>query len=145
MPSLPGLSDLTRLLTAQTEALTSLPGTLAALNRNLRGLAEVMEATRSSLEALQRLAVRAEDILDDLEPPLRALAPQLTRVAGALENPDLADAARTLRDTQAKIAAIAASTERLTSLVDDAGDRLAALPGAALFSRTLRGRDVPPG
>lgn len=139
-----GLSGLGRLVAAQTEALASLPGTLVALNRNLRGLVEVLAAAKASLDAVQRVAERADGLLDDLEPSLRALTPQLARAAALLERPEVADAVATLRETQAKITAIASSTERITSIVDDAGGRLAALPGAALFNRTLRGRDVPP-
>ncbi|MHB8452469.1 MAG: hypothetical protein ACYDAQ_18750 [Mycobacteriales bacterium] len=146
MATLPGLSDLRKLVVAQTEYLLALPETLSALNRSVRSLAETIASTKDAVLALQRIAVRLDGLLDDLEPALRSLAPGISRVAALLDDPALGELLRGVRDTQARVAGIAASTERLTSLVDDAGGRLAALPGAALLARSLRGgKDGPLG
>jgi ABC-type transporter Mla subunit MlaD len=138
LPRLPGVTELTRAVSAQVELLAALPATLAALNRSVRGLADAVNASRESLLAVQRLAERGEALLDDLEPSLRRWAPQLDRLAALAEDPDLASVARTLRDTQVALSHIAGSTDRLSRLVDDAGGRLSGLPGGALLSRGWR-------
>ena len=47
-----------------------------------------------------------------------------------------------LRDTQQKVTSIATSTARMSSLIDETGSRLSALPGANLL---LRPRQPEPG
>jgi hypothetical protein len=47
-----------------------------------------------------------------------------------------------LRDTQQKVTSIASSTARMSSLIDETGSRLSALPGANLL---LRPRPAEPG
>jgi ABC-type transporter Mla subunit MlaD len=147
MVRLPRPSDLSRLpgagtVAAQLEALAGVPTSLAALNRGVRGLAEALESTRGSMLALQRVAERADSLLEDLEPPLRRLAPQLDRLADLAEDPELASLLRSLRDAQALLAQVTGSTDRLGRLVDDAGGRLSGLPGGSLLTRGLRSGSV---
>ncbi len=115
MPRLPTPTDVFKAAQAQTEAVLALPGLLIMLTQQVRALTE-------SLAALQRLAIRVDSIVDDLEPGLH-------RLAVALDNPavdgipetfrQISENAlpmiRQLRDTQARIATIADSTQRLTS------------------------------
>lgn len=167
MPRLPGPGDLLAVLATQAEALAALPATLTALNRSVRGLADTIGQARETVATVQRLAVRMDGMLDELEEPVRALSPGLTRLAAVLDDPavtalpetlrqaqaDVLPVLRGLRDTQVKVAGIAATTDRMVSLVD-AGGRLAGLPGAALLGlrRTSApdldgpaGRLLPPG
>lgn len=154
MPRLPGPGDLIGVLQTQAEALAALPATLAALNRSVRGLADTVGQARETVATVQRLATRMDGLLDELEEPVRALAPGLTRLAAVLDDPavatlpetllqaqaDVLPVLRGLRDTQVKVAGIATTTDRLVSLVD-AGGRLAGLPGAALLG--LRRANAP--
>ena len=156
MPRLPGLSDVIAVLQAQTEALAALPGTLVALNRSMRSLAGTIEQSGETFAAVQRVAVRAEGLLEDLEQPLRELAPALQRLSVLLSDPAIEAVPDTLRklsdealpviqglaETQVKVASIAASTERIMTFADDATARFQALPGASLLRRTPR-RDGP--
>jgi hypothetical protein len=156
VPRLPSLSDLVALLQAQTDALASLPRTLVALNRSVIGLSRSLEASREAFGAVQRVAVRLDRLLDDLDEPVRELGPGLRRLAVLLNDPvvdelpdtlrrlqdDLLPVVRNLRDTQQRLASIATSTDRITNLVDEAGARLGGLPASLLRRGGWRGADA---
>ena len=149
MARLPGIGDLIGVVQAQTEALAALPHTLSTLNRSVRGLADAVTQARDAVAAVQRLAVRADALFAELEEPVRELAPGLRRLAAVLDDPvidELPDTMRTMqadvlpvlrqfRETQEKIAGIAATTDQVMAMVDETGRRLSALPGASLLSR----------
>src|SRR3954468_3115300 len=146
MAKLPGVDgvfgSVMALLQAQTEALAALPGTVTALSNAARGLAETVQTMNS-------MVARIDGIVTELEEPLKALAPGMTRVATILDSPgvdeipatlkqvqsDILPVLRTLADTHERVAVIAGSTERLMSFVDDTSRTLAGLPGAALLGR----------
>jgi hypothetical protein len=114
----PPLRPLARALRAEAELALELPLTAVAVLRGLRTIAESAGEAREAVGRLNRLTVRLEALLDD---PAVSSLPQT--LGG-------------LRETQLKVAAIAASTERITSFIDDAGTRLGALPG--LLRRPFR-------
>lgn len=157
MPRLPGVSDLLGLLQQQSEALAALPATLVSLQRAVRGLSKSLEASRETITAVNRLVLRLDRLMDELEEPVRALAPGLNRLAAVLDDPivgelpatlrelqaDVLPVVRNLRETQAKVASIASSTERITTLVDDVGERIGTLPGASLLRRQWRAASEP--
>jgi ABC-type transporter Mla subunit MlaD len=134
-----GAGDALRAVLATAEdqvvAVVRLPSTA------LRAAEELRDAAR----ALRRVADRVDGVLDDVEEPVRALAPGLRRLAAVLDDPLVADAPETLaklrdevlpalrglRETQQRVASIAGSTDRISALIDETGGRLAALPGAA--------------
>jgi ABC-type transporter Mla subunit MlaD len=135
--------------TARTQAL--------ALAR-LPGVAvEAVEELRDAARSMRRVAERIDGILDDVEQPVRNLAPTLRRVARLLDDPIVAEAPetlirvrdellpalRTLRDTQQRVASIASSTDRITTLIDETSGRLAALPTAAALLMRRSSRTVP--
>jgi hypothetical protein len=107
---------------------------------------------------VQRLTIRMENVVQELEQPLLDLAPGITRLAHALDHPVIeelpesleklqADALpilRSMHETQMKVATIAASTERLVRLGDDMVTRIGHLPGAGLFGVAARRRPKPP-
>ena len=146
MARIPGIDGLVSLLQAQTEALAALPAAVASLPGAVRGLGELVGEARETLATVNRLAVRLDAMAEELEEPLRALAPGLSRLAVVLEDPvveelpdtlrkvqqDVLPVLRTLADTHERVAFIAGSTERIMSFVDEAS-RL--LPGAALLGR----------
>lgn len=125
--SFPSAQDLLKGAQAQAEAVLALPGLLVSLTNQVRALTEAMAT-------MQRLAARAEGLLDELEPGVRRVAkvlddPIIDEIPDSLREmqANLMPVMKQLRDTQAKVAAIADSTSRLASL-----------PGAALFGARSR-------
>jgi ABC-type transporter Mla subunit MlaD len=143
----------------QSEALAALPATVGALSSAVRGLADVVQESRETLAAVHRLAVRLDGLVEELEEPLRGLAPGMTRLATVLDDPvveelpdtlrkvqqDVLPVLRTLADTHERVAFIAGSTERIMTFVDETGRTLAGIPGAALLGRRNPGMRPGPG
>ena len=149
MARIPGLDGLLTVLQLQTEALAQLPTAVGALTGAVRQLGDVVSETRETLAAVHRLAVRMDAMAEELEEPLRALAPGLQRLAVVLDDPvveelpdtlrkiqgDVLPVLRTLADTHERVAFIAGSTERIMTFVDETSRTIAGLPGAALLGR----------
>jgi prophage DNA circulation protein len=146
MAKLPGIDgvfgSVMALLQAQTEALAALPGTVTSLSNAVRGLAD-------TVQTMNRMVTRIDGIVTELEEPLKALAPGMSRMAAILDSPgvdeipatlqqiqaDILPVLRTLADTHERVAFIAGSTERIMTFVDETSRTLAGLPGAALLGR----------
>ena len=149
MARIPGIDGLFAVLQAQTDALAALPSAVNTLTGAVRQLGDVVGEARETLAAVNRLAVRMDAMAEELEEPLRALAPGLQRLAVVLDDPvieelpdtmrkvqaDVLPVLRTLADTHERVAFIAGSTERIMTFVDDTSRTIAALPGAALLGR----------
>jgi ABC-type transporter Mla subunit MlaD len=149
MARIPGIDGLFAVLQAQTEALAALPGTITALNGAVRGLVDVAAQSRETVATMHRLATRMDSLVAELEEPMKALAPGLTRLAAVLDDPiveelpdtlrkvqeDVLPVLRTLADTHERVAFIAGSTERIMAFVDETGRTIAGIPGAALLGR----------
>lgn len=153
MAKIPGIDNVVTgvlaVLQAQTEALQALPGAVQSLSAAVRSLAEAAAAAKDTVTAANRLVVRMDNIVAELEKPLLALGPGMTRIAAVLDDPvigklpetlaqvqrDILPVLRTLSDTHERVAFIASSTERILGFVDDTGRTLAGLPGAALLGR----------
>jgi ABC-type transporter Mla subunit MlaD len=97
IPRIPGLSELLSLLQAQTEALAALPRTLSDLNGTVRELTEATTMARDTIASAQRTAERLEDLVEELEEPVRALRPGLERVGKVLDDPVVDTIPDTLR------------------------------------------------
>ena len=159
MARIPGIDGLFGILQAQTEALAALPSAVSALTGAVRSLSDLAHQARETVVTVNRLATRLDGLVEELEEPLRALAPGLSRLAIVLDDPvvedlpdtlrkvqaDVLPVLRTLADTHERVAFIAGSTERIMTFVDDTGRSLAGLPGAALLGRRGRGGRVVPG
>ena len=129
--------------------------TARLLGETARTAAETVRLARDTVQAAHRVTLRADVVLQELEGPLLALAPGLTRLARVLDDPvvdavpeavrrlqeDLLPALRTLAGAHERVASVAGSTERLMSFVDDTGRSLAGLPVAGLLGRR---RPAPP-
>jgi ABC-type transporter Mla subunit MlaD len=100
MPRIPGLSELLSLLQTQTEALAQLPRTLSDLNGTVRELTEATTMARDTIASAQRIAERLEDLVDELEEPVRALRPGIERVGRVLDDPVVDTVPDTLRRIQ---------------------------------------------
>lgn len=149
MARLPGIDGVFAVLQAQTEALAALPGAVFGLTGAVRGLVDAAGQARDTLTAVQRLTVRLDALVDELEEPVRALAPGLRRLAVVLDDPvvddlpdtlrrvqsDVLPVLRTLADTHERVAFIAGSTERIMTFVDETSRTIAGIPGAALLGR----------
>src|SRR4051794_21010167 len=97
MSMVPRVGDAIGLLRAQSEALVALPGTLLALNRSVRGLADAVAQAGDTVAAVQRLATRLDALVSELEKPVRDLAPGLQRLAAVLDDPVVDQVPDTLR------------------------------------------------
>ena len=158
MARIPGIDGLFAVLQAQTEALAQLPATVSALTGAVRGLADAAAQARETVVTVNRLATRLDGLVEELEEPLKALAPGLSRLAVVLDDPvveelpdtlrkvqaDVLPVLRTLADTHERVAFIAGSTERIMTFVDETSRTIAGLPGAALLGRR-RPVGRPPG
>jgi len=167
---IPGIDGAFALLQAQAAqnaaALAALPGAVTSLTAAVRSLGDTVTAARDTLAAVQRLVVRLDALAEELEEPVRALAPGLQRLAVVLDDPvvdelpatvravqaDVMPVLRTLADTHEKVAFIAGSTERIMTFVDETSRTIAGIPGAALLGRrrspgvrTVRTEVVPDG
>ena len=126
MPKLPGVSDVVDLLQTQTQALLAVPDAVRAV-------------VTLAVDA-QRVVRRVDSLLDDLEQPLRDLAPGLEKLARTLEGDEIDFIVRGVGETQRQVAAIAATTGRIMSLIDDVGTRMASLPMAPLLAARRRAK-----
>ncbi|HEU0130911.1 MAG TPA: hypothetical protein VFQ85_07975 [Mycobacteriales bacterium] len=115
MPKIPGPQDV-------VNALLGLPDTLRHVN-----------ALARDARALVR---RLDGLLDELEDPLRALAPGLTKLAVTLERDDLSTLLAEVNDTHRQVAAIAATTGRIVGVIDDVSARVSAFPLAGRLGRS---------
>ena len=97
MPRIPGLGELLGLLQTQTEALAQLPRTLSDLNGTVRELTAATTMARDTIASAQRTAERLENLVEELEEPVRALRPGLERVGRVLDDPVIDTVPDTLR------------------------------------------------
>ena len=143
---IPTVTDMVRLGVEQVEALAALPESLALLNRSLTSFA-------STVAQLDKLVKRLDRLTEPLEEPLTALAPRLNALVPLLDEEVLAQlpavldsvnrnavpALEVIGQTQAQVASIAASVDRLMHVMDDGLTRLSELPGAGLVNRLRTG------
>jgi ABC-type transporter Mla subunit MlaD len=97
MPRIPGLAELLGILQTQTGALAQLPRTLSDLNATVRELTDATTMAHATIASAQRIAERLEDLVDELEEPVRELKPGLQRVGRVLDDPAVDTVPDTLR------------------------------------------------
>ena len=136
MPRIPGLSELISILQTQTEALAQLPRTLSDLNGTVRELTEATTMARDTIASAQRIAERLEELVDELEEPVRALRPGIERVGKVLDDPavdtvpdtlrrineDLLPLIHGLRQAQARVGSVAGLLRRRPRDEDGSAD-----------------------
>ena len=124
MPKLPVVSDVLDLIQTQTQALLAVP--------------DAVRAVVSLAGDAQRVVRRVDGLLDELEGPLRELAPGLQKLARTLEGDEVDQIVTGINETQRQVAAIAATTGRIVNVIDDVGTRMAAFPMAPLLGARRR-------
>ena len=97
LPRIPGLAELLAQLQAQTDALAQLPRTMTELNGAVRELIAATTVASETIASAQRTAERLEDLVEELEEPVRALRPGLERVSKVLDDPVIDTVPDTLR------------------------------------------------
>ncbi len=153
---IPLLFRLIASLRARGVALAEMPFGLLRMNESMREMTNAVVSSTERLDHVERLVLRLDRLVGDLEEPLRSLAPGLTRLAKVLDDPtvdvlpetihrlsqDALPLVKGMRETQARMAVIAASTDRISSIVDETGSRIAGLaglvPGAGGLLRGFR-------
>jgi len=152
MPRVPGVSELVSQLQSQTEALAQLPLTVAALNSAVQGLIEAVTITRETAASAQRVSERLEEVIEELDEPVRALRPGLERAAKVLDDPVIDTVPETLRrlteDVVPLVHGLRDAQTRVGLVFNQAANasaRLAELPGAQLFRRRVRREDGEAG
>ena len=149
---IPTPGDLVKYGYEQIEALAQLPDSISLLNKSLTSFA-------STVSRLDKLVQRLDRLTEPLEGPLTALAPRLEALVPLLDEeviaslPAVLDAVKrnavpaleVIGQTQAQVASIASSVERLMHVMDDTFARLQDLPGMGLVNRLRAGteRDRP--
>lgn len=113
-PRVPSLGDALALLQAQTELMADLPATVLELQRAVRGLGEVVTTTRETMLATQRVAARLEEILDDIDGPVRNLRPGLEKLATVLDDPVIERIPATLTAVEQAVGPVAAGVQRVS-------------------------------
>ena len=113
-PRVPSLGDALALLQAQTELMADLPATVLELQRAVRGLGDVVATTRETMLATQRVAARLEEILDDIDGPVRNLRPGLEKLATVLDDPVIERIPATLTAVEQAVGPVAAGVQRVS-------------------------------
>jgi ABC-type transporter Mla subunit MlaD len=108
---------------AQVKALTALPGAISAIVEAANNINATATEARAVIAKAQSVVDRLDGMLDHVEPAVSDIAPTV----------------QALKDAQQRLVAMTGSTEKLGSLVEDAGaglSKLAEMSGAAgLFTR----------
>jgi ABC-type transporter Mla subunit MlaD len=120
MPSLPSPERLVRtvvdqagagvrLARQQAEAVAALPGALMSLTRAVGSLDVTIRDAQATVARLQRVGERLEGILDEVEEPVKDLAPGLRRVGEVLDDPAVSDLPDTVRRVREDLLPLVAS------------------------------------
>jgi ABC-type transporter Mla subunit MlaD len=136
MPSLPTPSSVLRAAQAQAEAMAALPGALLSLTRAVSQLDGTLREAREAVARLQRLGDRLDGILDEIEQPVRDLAPGLRRAGKVLDDPMVSEIPDTVKKIRDDLLPLVASLRGTTDVLDRFSGRLL-LAG--------RRRQEPPG
>src|SRR4051812_22862847 len=130
MARMPRMSDLdsaldvgVNLARAQVKAITALPGAISAVVEAANNINATATEARAVIAKAQSVVDRLDGMLDHVEPAVSDIAPTV----------------QALKEAQQRLVTMTGSTEKLGSLVEDAGaglSRLAEMSGAAgLFTR----------
>jgi ABC-type transporter Mla subunit MlaD len=127
-----------RLAREQAEALAALPAALLSLTRAIGSLDATVRDARDTVARLQRLGERLEGILDEVEQPVKDLAPGLRRVGVVLDDPAVSDLPDTVRRVREDLLPLVATLRGGADVLDRfAGAR-------SLFGGLRRLPDQPP-
>jgi len=87
MAGLPGLAELQKLMRQQTDAMKDVPRTLGLVQGAVRELTQAATSAHETTASAQVIVERLANLLDELEPSVRALKPGLERAGRVLDDP----------------------------------------------------------
>jgi hypothetical protein len=87
MTGFPGLTELLKLMRQQSDAMKDVPRTLGAVQGAVRELTQAANRAHETTASAQVIVDRLANLLDELEPAVRALKPGLERVGRVLDDP----------------------------------------------------------
>jgi ABC-type transporter Mla subunit MlaD len=126
-----------RLAREQAEAMAALPTALLSLTRAVSILDGTIRDARDTVARLQRLGSRLESILDEVEEPVKDLAPGLRRVGRMLEDPVVDEIPETVRKLREDLLPLVATLRGTT-------DVLGAFSARSLLGGVRRRPETPP-
>jgi ABC-type transporter Mla subunit MlaD len=124
MPSLPTPSSVLRAAQAQAEAMAALPAALLSLTRAVSQLNGTVREAREAVARLQGLGDRLDGILDEVEQPVRDLAPGLRRVGKVLDDPMVSEIPDTVKKIREDLLPLVATLRGSTEVLDRFSSRL---------------------
>jgi len=136
MATLPTPVQVLRTVQAQAEAMAALPGALLSLTRAVRQLNGTLTDAREAVARLQRLAERLDGILDEVEQPVRDLAPGLRRVGKMLDDPVVSEIPDTVRRIRDDVLPLVGTLRGTTEILDR-------FSGRSLLSSRRRPESAP--
>jgi ABC-type transporter Mla subunit MlaD len=107
-----------RLAREQAEAITALPAALMSLTRAVGSLDVTIRDAQATVARLQRVGERLEAILDEVEQPVKDLAPGLRRVGEVLDDPAVSDLPDTVRRVREDLLPLVASLRGGADVLD---------------------------
>jgi ABC-type transporter Mla subunit MlaD len=137
MSSLPSPSSLLRAVQAQAEAMAALPGALLSLTRAVSQLNDTVREAREAVARLQGLGDRVDGVLDEIEQPVRDLAPGLRRAGEVLNDPVVSEIPDTLRKIRDDLLPLVGTLRGTTEVLDR-------FSGRSLLSGRRRPEPPPP-
>ncbi len=137
LPSLPSPGRVLQLAREQAEAVAALPGALVSLTRAVSSLDGTIREARDAVARLQRLGARLESVLDEVEEPVKDLAPGLRRVGRMLDDPIVDEIPETVRKVRDDLLPLVATLRGTTDVLDRFSTR-------SLLGGTRRRPDAPP-
>jgi ABC-type transporter Mla subunit MlaD len=107
-----------RLAREQAEALAALPGALVSLTRAVSSLDTTIREAKDTVSRLQKLGERLEGVLDEVEQPVKDLAPGLRRVGAVLDDPAISDLPDTVRKVREDLLPLVATLRGGADVLD---------------------------
>ncbi|CAA9237355.1 MAG: hypothetical protein AVDCRST_MAG41-1264 [uncultured Corynebacteriales bacterium] len=137
MPSLPTPGQVFKLARAQAEAVVALPAALVSLTRAVGSLDGTIREARETVVRMQRIGERLESILDEVEQPVKDLAPGLRRVGAVLDDPEVSNLPETVRRVREDLLPLVATLRGGADVLDR-------FPGARSLLGSFRAPRPPP-
>ena len=137
MGLIPSPGQVVRLARQQAEAVVALPGAVVSLTRAVSSLDGTIREARDAVARLNSLGARLESILDEVEEPVKDLAPGLRRLGDVLDDPAVSDVPDTLRRIKEDVLPVMATLRGTTDVLDRFSAR-------NLLGGGRRRPDVPP-